>query len=208
MSQKLLAPVQGMHCAGCVNAVERAIKSIEGVQRCEVNLATEKASVVYDPGVTDPEAISKAVQSAGYDLVLESTPAENQLEQRRAKEKEKLQTAWKKVVWSWAVTLPLMIWMLVDMVWGSEGGHSMTGEIMMTAGFQVCGQFISEYGCAYSTWNGRFFINRFDGTRRNARISFLCDAEFLGDCRYDYGLSFNRPIYRNQIKGAGFGCHH
>ncbi len=137
MSQKLLAPVQGMHCAGCVNAVERAIKSIEGVQKCEVNLATEKASVVYDPGVTNPEDISKAVQSAGYDLVLESTPAENQLEQRRAKEKEKLQTAWKKVVWSWAVTLPLMIWMLVDMVWGSEGGHSITGEIIMTAGAAV-----------------------------------------------------------------------
>jgi len=137
MSQKLLAPVQGLHCAGCVNAVEKAIKSIDGVVSCDVNLATEKASVVFDPSVTNPEAITSAVKGAGYDLILDSNPAENQLEQRREKEKEKLQSAWEKVLWSWGVTIPLMIWMFIEMIWGSHAGHSMSAEIMMTAGAAI-----------------------------------------------------------------------
>ena len=38
-------PVKGMHCAACVNKVERALKAVPGVQRAVVNLATERATV-------------------------------------------------------------------------------------------------------------------------------------------------------------------
>ncbi len=42
-------PVSGMTCASCVNRVEKAIGKVPGVERAAVNLATERATVSYDP---------------------------------------------------------------------------------------------------------------------------------------------------------------
>ncbi len=43
-------PVEGMTCASCVNRVERYVRKVDGVEQAHVNLATESASVRYDPG--------------------------------------------------------------------------------------------------------------------------------------------------------------
>src|ERR687895_756167 len=59
-------PVTGMTCASCVNRVEKAIGKVAGVERAAVNLATERATVGYDPGQTNVAAIAVAVERAGY----------------------------------------------------------------------------------------------------------------------------------------------
>ena len=40
--------ISGMHCAACSNGVERSLKKVPGVDRAEVNLATQSALVRYD----------------------------------------------------------------------------------------------------------------------------------------------------------------
>ena len=64
----LAAPVRGMHCAACVGKVERALTSVPGVGRASVNLATERASVSFDPALTSVDALRAAVAAAGYEL--------------------------------------------------------------------------------------------------------------------------------------------
>ncbi|MBZ0280394.1 MAG: heavy metal translocating P-type ATPase [Anaerolineae bacterium] len=59
-------PVTGMTCAGCVRNVERALKKAEGVEEATVNLATERASVSFDPAQTDINHLVQRVQDAGY----------------------------------------------------------------------------------------------------------------------------------------------
>ncbi|MDF3039018.1 MAG: copA [Thermomicrobiales bacterium] len=59
-------PVTGMTCASCVNRVEKAIGKLNGVDRVSVNLATERATVAYDPAQTSLVAIAGAVERAGY----------------------------------------------------------------------------------------------------------------------------------------------
>jgi P-type Cu+ transporter len=59
-------PVTGMTCASCVRRIEKALNRVEGVHEASVNLATEKARVVYDPGAADFEALTAAVEKAGY----------------------------------------------------------------------------------------------------------------------------------------------
>ena len=44
-----------MTCASCVGRVERGLKKVEGVGEVVVNLATERATVQYDPGLTTPQ---------------------------------------------------------------------------------------------------------------------------------------------------------
>jgi len=55
-----------MTCASCVNRVEKALRSLEGVTAASVNFASEKATVEYDPGVITTAAIKKKAADLGY----------------------------------------------------------------------------------------------------------------------------------------------
>ena len=48
-TQRLDLPIGGMHCASCVARVEQALQSLSGVQEAQVNLATETATLQYEP---------------------------------------------------------------------------------------------------------------------------------------------------------------
>jgi Cu+-exporting ATPase len=65
-SCEVALPIEGMTCASCVRRVEKALSRVPGVSQANVNLATEKATVVYDPSVAGPEQLGAAVQKAGY----------------------------------------------------------------------------------------------------------------------------------------------
>lgn len=58
--------IGGMTCASCVGRVEKALKRVEGVSAAEVNLATEVATVAYDPSAVDLAQLTGAVERAGY----------------------------------------------------------------------------------------------------------------------------------------------
>ncbi|MDQ4099866.1 MAG: heavy metal translocating P-type ATPase, partial [Chloroflexota bacterium] len=58
--------IEGMTCASCVRRVERALSRVEGVREANVNLATERANVRFDPAQADLEAMTAAVAKAGY----------------------------------------------------------------------------------------------------------------------------------------------
>ena len=64
--QTLSLQIQGMTCASCVARVEKALKAQAGVQAASVNLATEKAAVVYDPEKLGEKDLIRAVEDLGY----------------------------------------------------------------------------------------------------------------------------------------------
>src|SRR5438034_663160 len=66
--ERITAPVRGMHCAACVSKVERALTATAGVESASVNLATEQATVAFDPARTDLVRLRAAVAAAGYEL--------------------------------------------------------------------------------------------------------------------------------------------
>jgi P-type Cu+ transporter len=61
--------VTGMVCAACTSAIEKSLRSLDGVSVAKVNLATEIASVEYDPGKLKLSDLEKAVRDAGYDVI-------------------------------------------------------------------------------------------------------------------------------------------
>ena len=65
--------VQGMTCASCVARVERALKKVEGVSDAGVNLATEKASISYDPERTDLGTLLGSIEQSGYETLSAET---------------------------------------------------------------------------------------------------------------------------------------
>ncbi len=62
-------PITGMTCASCVARTERAIGKVQGVDKAAVNLATEKATVTFDPGAVSTGELVAAVEGAGYGVV-------------------------------------------------------------------------------------------------------------------------------------------
>jgi len=65
--------VSGMTCASCVRRVEKALVGVPGVQEASVNLATEKATVIFDPVQANLDQLKSAIVKAGYGVF--ETPA-------------------------------------------------------------------------------------------------------------------------------------
>ncbi|MCK4516947.1 MAG: cation-translocating P-type ATPase, partial [Spirochaetaceae bacterium] len=111
--------IEGMHCASCVAAVEKSIAKVPGVQKVAVNLATESASVEFADGGDLFDDIRKAVENAGYQVTGRSddetvSDTEDELE----KDERKIRTARRKMWIGWAATIPIMLWMLPEMISG------------------------------------------------------------------------------------------
>ncbi|HLR02288.1 MAG TPA: heavy metal translocating P-type ATPase [Virgibacillus sp.] len=93
--------VKGMTCASCVQTVEKATRKLDGVMSSNVNLATEKMTVNFDPAVVSVPDITQAVSHAGYEA------HEDTAEDTTDKKSDKIKSMWTRF-WSSAVfTIPL-----------------------------------------------------------------------------------------------------
>lgn len=63
--------VEGMHCSGCVRAVQRVLSGVDGVEAAVVDLDAGDAQVTARDDV-DPAALVAAVDDAGYEARLAS----------------------------------------------------------------------------------------------------------------------------------------
>ncbi len=113
--EKVLLPIGGMTCASCVAHVEGALRDVPGVVDVNVNLATEKASVSYVPGVASLADFKTAVSKTGYqvlDTAVEKEQAvEDEAERKMADARFRMRVAW-------AFTIPITVWMFAEMLFG------------------------------------------------------------------------------------------
>jgi P-type Cu+ transporter len=96
--------IEGMTCASCAKAVERATSRLDGVSESSVNLATEKLTISYEPSKVKVIDIKKAVEKAGYKAIDEETTVDSDKE-RKEKEIKKL---WIRFILSAVFTVPLL----------------------------------------------------------------------------------------------------
>src|SRR6266699_2267042 len=61
--------LEGMTCASCAMRIEKGLKKLPGVKDASVNLATEQATVTYDPSQTGPEQMVQKVDAVGYKAI-------------------------------------------------------------------------------------------------------------------------------------------
>ena len=110
MAERLTLPVRGMHCAACVNKVEGALAGVPGVETASVNLATERATIDFDPSRVAVDALQTAVAKAGYELaptpIARGSEAEDRERAARAEEQRKLRT---RVIVGAVLSAPLLL---------------------------------------------------------------------------------------------------
>jgi Cu+-exporting ATPase len=64
--QQIDLPLTGMTCANCARTIERTLKKTEGVLEANVNFATERAHVDFDPAQVDVNNMVQRIDKAGY----------------------------------------------------------------------------------------------------------------------------------------------
>jgi P-type Cu+ transporter len=113
---RVTVPVRGMHCAACVGKVERALSDVPGVEDAMVNLATERATIAYDPARADLARLRAAVDAAGYELgdapvSTNDEGAPDREHAARAAEQRQLRT---RVVVGAALSVPVILGSMPD----------------------------------------------------------------------------------------------
>jgi copper ion binding protein len=68
-TKRTVIKIGGMHCAGCVNAIQWYVSDLPGVSKVEVNLANEKAALEFDQSKVKLDTIEKAIEEVGYKVI-------------------------------------------------------------------------------------------------------------------------------------------
>lgn len=105
-SLKQSFPVLGMTCASCASSAESIVKHSRGVVDASVNFATGNLNVEYQPDLTSTAELQQALQSVGYDLLLEDESKQQEtLENIHA---EKYRSLKNKTIWAILLSLPVV----------------------------------------------------------------------------------------------------
>ncbi len=96
--------IEGMTCAACAKAVERAVSKLDGIGDVNVNLATEKLTVSFEPAQVRLSTIKQAVEKAGYKAVEEET----QVDTDKEKKDREIKILWERFIISAIFTVPLL----------------------------------------------------------------------------------------------------
>ncbi|TNE27845.1 MAG: copper-translocating P-type ATPase [Bacteroidetes bacterium] len=106
-------PVTGMTCAACASSVESMLSHTAGIIRASVNFATSSVLVEYTPD-TDPKSMQSAVQSIGYDLIMDE---ENAKEVQKDAQHAHYESVKRRTIWSAVLTTPIFSIGMFAMHW-------------------------------------------------------------------------------------------
>ncbi len=122
LTEEVTLNVEGMTCASCVQTIEGVLKQTPGVISTSVNLATEKAWVKYNPIVTGPKELIKAMEAVGYNASLPKEEAVKDTE-RLARQKE-ITTQRRNLIVAVIIMLPVTF---ISMRTGMSGAFESVG---------------------------------------------------------------------------------
>ena len=178
-------PVTGLSCASCAMSVESMLKSQKGVLAASVNYANSTAFVEYTAGAASVSDFKSAIQSIGYDLLIEEESADHREEIQQSHLKELK----KNTLWATLLALPVVVLAMFFME------LPYVNWIMLVLAAPVVG------------WFGRnFFVNAYNQAKHGAAnmdtlvalstgISFLFSAfnTFFPDIWHNQGI--HPPVY-------------
>lgn len=108
MIETMQIDIKGMHCSACSTRIEKVISKMDGVLKINVNLATEKGRVMFDPNLTSKLQILNRIKKIGYEAIV----SRNTQYSTEAKRKEMISLTWKFLI-SALLSLPL-IWTMLS----------------------------------------------------------------------------------------------
>lgn len=100
-------PLLKLGCASCAVRTQSILNSQPGVNKANVNFATATANIEFNPEITSPEKLQKAVRDGGYDMLIEEDDDEDEL--RESLSKKYLKSLKSRTIYSAIFTIPVVI---------------------------------------------------------------------------------------------------
>jgi P-type Cu+ transporter len=104
-TERKIFTIKGMTCASCVQTIEKGTRKLEGVITSNVNLATEKMNIEYDPSIVSVADIMKTVETVGYEAHEDIGDTINDNSETKHKEEKAL---WNRFWISSIFAIPLL----------------------------------------------------------------------------------------------------
>ena len=88
MIQKTILTISGMYCASCAANIENALKQEAGIKSANINFASEKLYLEFDPIEISIARIQKIIEKSGYGAIEEAAEEEMRDHHKEAKIQE------------------------------------------------------------------------------------------------------------------------
>lgn len=105
-TKEVSIPISGMTCAACAKAVEKAVGKLAGVESVNVNFATEKAVINYNPKTVRLSEIKQAISKAGYKAL--EVENKNTVDEDKLRKEKEIKTLWAKFIVAAIFSIPLL----------------------------------------------------------------------------------------------------
>ena len=167
---KISFAIQGMTCANCAAAIEKAFAKVIGIKKVAINFSLEKGFVEFDEGILTAQAVLQVVQDAGYHAVQDTEKGAAGAVAR----KEKF-----RFFFALAMTSPLVVFMYT-----MPFGHLATNYVMF--GLATLVQFVS----GRSFYEGAYHSLKNRSTNMDVLIALGISAAYFYSV---YSLFFINP---------------
>lgn len=137
--------ITGMHCASCSTLIDRSLSKIEGVDKSNVNLATNRAVVTYDETKLDVQKLMDVIKSRGYGATISGNRDLNQSLSNQKKEAENIRQLF---VFSMLFAIPAFV---IGMVFMWMGIHIKYADLILWA-LATPVQFVAGIQFYKGTW--------------------------------------------------------
>ncbi|HEX6311332.1 MAG TPA: heavy metal translocating P-type ATPase, partial [Acidimicrobiia bacterium] len=168
---RLTLDVSGMHCASCVSSIEGALVGLHGVADASVNLATERATVVYDPHETDPRGLIRAVESVGYSAREVSREREQGARAEEHERRARRELGLLRAKFAFAAVVGALL-LLLSFAW-SPFGERATMWIMLALATPV------QFWAGSQFYSGAWKVGRHGSADMNTLIAVGTSAAYL-----------------------------
>jgi Cu+-exporting ATPase len=162
--------IEGMHCASCVNSTEESLQATPGVIEASVNLATEEASITYEPERVGVGDLLAAVARAGY----EGRPLDKETSVEEGDEHESRSRAELRVLRTRFIFAALggALLLLLTFVW-SPLGERATMWLMLALATPV------QLWAGWPFYTGAWKVGRHGSADMNTLIAMGTSAAYL-----------------------------
>ncbi|WP_096270741.1 heavy metal translocating P-type ATPase [Paucisalibacillus globulus] len=181
--EKVEFDVLGMTCAACSTRIEKVLNKQEGVKQATVNLATESASIEYNPGLIEELDLIGRIQKLGYDAKRKADKEEKQTQKEKQLQKMKI-----KLIISAILSAPLLVTMLVHL-----GGMNIP-DIFMNPWFQFALATPVQFIIGWQFYVGAYKNLRNGGANMDVLVALGTSAAFFYSL-YEAFKTIGNPEY-------------
>ncbi|MCL4515718.1 MAG: heavy metal translocating P-type ATPase [Firmicutes bacterium] len=175
-TEKVELKITGMSCASCANRIENGLTKAPGVTRAVVNLATEKATVEFDPETISVDALIKTVEDIGYGAFKAEGAADREKQEREREARRQVFL----FVFSAVLTLPLV----ATMVGEAMGVHM--GDLLMSKIFQFVLGTLVQAVAGYQFYRGAYKALKNGSANMDVLVALGTTAAYLYSVAYTF----------------------